>query len=91
MEFFKAIDFNHFLSYVFIIENNSHQGLGNNQIRDLMISNGYIYFARIWNLDDIFIHPDLLVSDWGSDYLDLAVAKVAISNHDFLCSFYPKP
>ena len=37
------------------------------------------------------IHPDLLVSDWGSDYLDLAAAKIAISNHDFLCSFYPKP
>jgi FkbM family methyltransferase len=56
----QGIDFSQFMAYVFIIENNSHQGLGNNEIRDFMISNGYIYFARIWNLDDIFIHPELL-------------------------------
>lgn len=56
----QGIDFSQFMAYVFIIENNSHQGLGCNQIRDLMISNGYIYYARIWNLDDIFIHPELL-------------------------------
>lgn len=56
----QGINFNQFMSYVFIIENNSYQGLGCNQIRDLMISNGYIYYARIWNLDDIFIHPELL-------------------------------
>jgi FkbM family methyltransferase len=56
----QGINFTQFMAYVFIIENNSHQGLGCNQIRDLMISNGYIYYARIWNLDDIFIHPVLL-------------------------------
>ena len=56
----KGIDFSRFMAYVFIIENNSNQGLGCNQIRDLMIDNGYIYYARIWNLDDIFIHPELL-------------------------------
>ncbi len=56
----QGINFNQLMAYVFIIENNSRQGLGCNQIRDLMISNGYIYFARIWNLDDIFIHPELL-------------------------------
>ncbi len=56
----KGIDFSRFMAYVFIIENNSHEGLGCNHIRDLMIGNGYIYYARIWNLDDIFIHPELL-------------------------------
>ncbi|MCT2533595.1 FkbM family methyltransferase [SAR92 clade bacterium H231] len=54
----RGIDFNDFFSYVFIIENNGELELGNNQIRDLMISNGYIYFARVWNMDDIFIHPE---------------------------------
>lgn len=63
----QGIDFRQFSAYVFIIENNSHQGLGSNQIRDLMISRGYIYFARIWNLDDIFIHPDLLALSQGTD------------------------
>ncbi len=56
----QGIDFSQFVSYVVIVENNGHLGLGGNQLRDLMISHGYIYFARIWNLDDIFIHPDLL-------------------------------
>lgn len=56
----QGINFSQFMAYVFIVENNSHDGLGCNQIRDLMISNGYIYYARIWNLDDIFIHPELL-------------------------------
>ncbi|GEM_PF-2657981 len=55
----QGIDFEKFFAYIFIIENNGFEGLGNNQIRDMMISNGYIYFARIWNLDDIFIHPDI--------------------------------
>ena len=55
----RGIDFNNFISYVFIIENNGEFELGSNQIRDLMISKGYIYFARIWNMDDIFIHPNL--------------------------------
>jgi FkbM family methyltransferase len=56
----QGIDFDNFFAYVFIIENNSDQGAGSNLVRDLMISKGYRYFARIWSFDDIFIHPDLL-------------------------------
>jgi FkbM family methyltransferase len=55
----QGIDFSRFFAYVFIIENNGERGLGSDEIRDFMIGNGYIYFARIWNLDDIFIHPDI--------------------------------
>jgi FkbM family methyltransferase len=56
----KGIDFGCFAAGVFVIENNGHAGLGSNEIRDLMIRNGYRYCARIWNLDDIFVHADLL-------------------------------
>lgn len=63
----QGIDFNKFLAYVFIIKNNSENGLGNNQIREIMINNGYIYFARIWNSDDIFIHPNLLSLSQSED------------------------
>lgn len=54
----QGINFNKFMAYVFIVENNNN-GLGNNNIRDLMLSHGYTYFARVWNSDDIFIHPDI--------------------------------
>lgn len=56
----QGIDFSRFSAGVFIVENNGNMGMGDNEIRDLMIRNGYKYHARIWNLDDIFVHPDLL-------------------------------
>jgi len=56
----QGMDFDNFFAYVFIIENNSNLGTGSNLLRDLMISKGYRYFARIWSVDDIFIHPGLL-------------------------------
>lgn len=57
----RGINFNAFKAYVYIIENNTiNNGLGCNDTRNLMIDNGYIYFARIWNLDDIFIHSELM-------------------------------
>jgi FkbM family methyltransferase len=55
----QGLDFTRFKAYIFIIENNGNDLLGDNSIRDLMISKGYLYFARIWCLDDIFVHPDL--------------------------------
>jgi FkbM family methyltransferase len=56
----QGINFDKFSAGVFIIENNGEQGLGSNEIRDFMIRHGYVYFARIWNLDDIFVHQECL-------------------------------
>jgi len=66
-EALQGIDFSKFFAYIFIIENNGQLGLGDNKIRDMMIRNGYIYYARIWNLDDIFVHPDIVNLDWEVD------------------------
>jgi FkbM family methyltransferase len=42
-----------------IIENNGNAGIGSDQLRSLLLSNGYVYWARVWNLDDIFVHPSV--------------------------------
>lgn len=55
----QGMDFTRFKAYIFIVENNGNDCLGNNAVRDLMISMGYVYFANIWRFDDIFVHPDL--------------------------------
>jgi FkbM family methyltransferase len=59
LEALNGIDFSKFMSYIVIIENNADAGLGSNTIRNLMLEKGYIYYARVWNLDDIFVHPRL--------------------------------
>jgi FkbM family methyltransferase len=56
----RGVDFARFSAYVFVVENNGNQGVGDNKIRDFMIGNGYVYFARIWGIDDVFVHPDLI-------------------------------
>jgi len=53
----NGINFSKFMAYIVIIENNSDAGLGSDRIRCLMLSKGYLYYARVWNLDDIFVHP----------------------------------
>ena len=30
------------------------------KISDLMISKGYLYFARIWRTDDLFLLPEMI-------------------------------
>jgi hypothetical protein len=56
LEALKGIDFAKFNTCIFIIENNSEDGLGSNELRNFMIKNDYIFYARVWNLDDIYIH-----------------------------------
>jgi len=42
-----------------IIENNGNAGMGSDQLRELLLVHGYVYWARIWNFDDIFVHPSV--------------------------------
>jgi len=55
----NGLDFRKTQIGVLIIENNGEAGLGSDQLRTLMLSHGYVYCARVWNLDDIFIHPSV--------------------------------
>ncbi len=59
-EALSGIDFTRFKSSIFLIENNADMGVGKNNVRDLMLRNGYVYFANIWQFDDIFVHRTML-------------------------------
>ncbi len=62
IEVLKGIDFDKISFRVIVCENNSDGMLGDNSIRDYIISQGYIYYARLgWN-DDLFINHSILKS-----------------------------
>jgi len=56
----KGIDFSvvHF-NFIFV-ENNTKDYFGCNKVRDLLISAGYVFYARFMGLDDLFVHKSLL-------------------------------
>jgi FkbM family methyltransferase len=56
----EGIDFTSFSASIFVIENNGKNGLGDDHIRTKMKENGYVYYARFWNLDDIFVRPECI-------------------------------
>lgn len=53
LDVLSTIDFEEFTPTIILVENN--EGLwGNEEVRKFIMSKGYIYFGRIWSLDDIF-------------------------------------
>lgn len=60
LEVLKGIDFDAVKFHALVIENNANGYLGDDAIRLLMKSKGYLYYARIGWLDDVFIHPSCL-------------------------------
>jgi hypothetical protein len=60
MNVLKGIDFNKVRIDVLMIEN--HSLYGDNSIRNMMINNGYIFWGRVMNLDDIYVHINYKVS-----------------------------
>lgn len=60
MQVLKGFDFNSTRIDICIIENNTNSKFGSEDIRKFMMSNGYVFYARIWGLDDIFILSELM-------------------------------
>lgn len=56
----RGIDFSKTKVMVFIVENNSSGIMGSNSIRELLSTQGYVFYARTWCMDDIFVHPSML-------------------------------
>jgi FkbM family methyltransferase len=56
----KGIDFDKVRVNVLTIENNSEPNRvnGDNRIRNIMIKNNYIFWGRIVEMDDIYVHRD---------------------------------
>lgn len=67
----EGIDFSQIKIRIIVVENNSDGLLGGESIRSVLNSNGYFFYARIWGLDDIFVHQSLCAelsrigSYWG--------------------------
>ena len=57
----KSINFSNFKFNFIIIENNRMPG-GNKEIRNILFQNSYKLICRTYNLDDFYIHKDILHS-----------------------------
>jgi FkbM family methyltransferase len=57
MQALQGIDFEACRIEIIILENNSDDVMGNDRIREFLMSRGYRFVARIWAMDDVFIHP----------------------------------
>lgn len=55
----QGIDFNQVQIDIIVVENNSQHALGDDRIRELLISKDYRFHARIWGMDDVFVHQRL--------------------------------
>jgi FkbM family methyltransferase len=60
IEVLKGIDFSRTKIYIAIIENNTQNKFGSDEIRNFMTKNGFAFYARIWGMDDVFVNNDLL-------------------------------
>jgi len=62
MNVLEGIDFNQVRINVISIENNPQNFivLGDDKIRDIMFKNNYIFWGRIIELDDIYVHKDFI-------------------------------
>lgn len=60
MEVLRGIDFSKTKIFIALIENNTSSKFGAEDIRAHMAQNGFLFYARIWGLDDVFIRSDLM-------------------------------
>jgi FkbM family methyltransferase len=56
----EGIEFSQIKIRIIVVENNSQGSLGSESLRSVLISKGYVFYARMWGLDDIFVHHSLL-------------------------------
>ena len=60
LEAIKGIDFDKVMIRCIVLKNNSTNLYGCNDVRDYLKKSGYIFFARIRFLDDVFIHRSMI-------------------------------
>jgi len=56
----KGIDFDAVKVSCFIIENNEGGYYGSDEIRNYLMSKGYVFITRIIDFDDVFIHKSIM-------------------------------
>ena len=60
LEVLEGIDFKKININVLTIENNREPAIGDKKIREFMENHGYIFYARVHYLDDIYVHKNYL-------------------------------
>ena len=55
-----GIDFSRVKFRIILIENNSENYFGDHAVREILAGAGYIFYARFWGLDDLYIHSSVL-------------------------------
>jgi FkbM family methyltransferase len=60
LDVLKSINFEKVMIRCFVIENNSNDLYGSNDIRKYLIERGYVFYARIGFLDDVFVHRSMI-------------------------------
>ena len=60
LEVLRGIDFDKVRFSVIICENNSGRIFGSNAIREHIIQKGYVYYARVGWLDDVFVSTSIM-------------------------------
>ena len=60
LEVLKGIDFGRVKFMAILCENNSDKYFGSDDVRDFLTQKGYVYYARIGLLDDLFLSQELL-------------------------------
>lgn len=60
LEVLEGIDFDSVLIKCLVIENNTKNIYGSEDIRIFLLSKGFVFFSRIGYLDDVFLHKTLL-------------------------------
>lgn len=60
LEVLQGMDFDKVSVKAILVENNNKKAFGSDELRDFLINKGYIFYARIGWLDDVFLLPEIL-------------------------------
>lgn len=60
LDVLQGTDFDKVKFQIILIENNNNGTFGSNDIRTYLLQRGYVYYARIGCLDDMFVSPELM-------------------------------
>lgn len=59
LEVLKGINFSKTNIYIAVIENNTKDRYGSDEIRKFMIERDFSFYARLWGMDDVFINNNV--------------------------------
>lgn len=63
LEALRGLDFDKVTVAILIVENNNLGVMGDERIRSYLQQYGFVFYARFWGLDDVFVASKILFSD----------------------------